>query len=530
MKNLEVLVVDLDQAMIGVNFINFTQQLNQVPGMLNWLAQPVTLYPNMSVIQEAVDSGAFWGAVVVQANASANLNKAFSLPLPDYDPTKAFAFIYDGGRDPLIVKPYIVASMYTSFLQFTKFFNPAWIQFILTYAQEKQVNISALQTAPQVMGTPVAFEEFDLHPSTAAIIGSATTVAYIWIFLIAGGSTYLVVHLIQPMTRDSSVFNTVVLLTAPLLAFLTTLSLAYSLLLITFGVPFASVTQFLSLFGGMLLLQCAVAAMVLFLIFLIPVVFIPGFTITFVIMNVIAVFNPVELMPKFYGWAYAMPFLNAVQMARHVLMGSYNRLKYNIPILAVWILIPMILLPFAISRQKRLAKEAAIDELEERFQQDFKERREKLRLSRQQYLQQQQEQQQQMNDDEDDGRQLRLEDLSRQEDLVPNGNEVKGDAYRQAARDLDRSRSRGQYAARAASTSQRHAGRNDYDGRRTDDDEEKNGFVTGEETDVSRRSTRGRQGHDSRASQTTPSGSQSQGRRPQSRRRQDGASVTREIK
>ncbi|KAF9360820.1 hypothetical protein BGX26_007582 [Mortierella sp. AD094] len=372
LSNFNVLVVDLDQGIIGNNYLNFTSRLNNQPGQLNWSIEPANLYPNISTIKEQVMNGNYWGAVVVQANASLNLYNAFAIPLPDYDPTQAFAFIYDGGRDPLVVKPYIVATMYTQFLVFSKFFNPAWIKFILAYSESKNFTINALQSAPQVLGTPVAFEEFDLHPLTATIITSATSVAYIWIFLVAGGSTYLVTHMVQPMTRHASVLKTMICMLLPLLMFLVTLSLAYSALLPVFGVPFADgAPQFFKLFGGMLLLQCSVAAMVLFLIFLIPVVFIPSITITFVILNVIAVFNPVELMPLFYRWVYAMPFLNAVQISRFVLMGSYNRLKYNIPVLSAWIMLPIVLMPFAIARQKRLAKEARIREEEERLEEEF---------------------------------------------------------------------------------------------------------------------------------------------------------------
>ncbi|KAF8985074.1 hypothetical protein BGZ46_006036 [Entomortierella lignicola] len=375
MSNFNVLVVDLDEGIIGVNYLNFTSQLNSQPGQVNWSIESAKLYPNISAISEQVQNGNYWGAVVVQPNASSTLNRAFAIPLPDYDPTKAFAFIYDSGRNPLAVEPYILASMYTQFIYFTKFFNPAWVQFILEYSAAKNLNVTALHSAPQVLGTPVAFEEFDLHPITASIITSATSVAYIWIFLVAGGSTYLVTHTIQPMTRHSSVSKTMICMLLPLFMYLVVLSMAYSVLLPIFGVPFAGgALQFLKLFGGMLLLQCAVAAMVLFLIFLIPVVVIPCFTITFVILNVVAVFNPTELMPGFYKWVYAMPFLNAVEISRFVLMGSYNRLKYNISVLVAWIMLPIILMPFAIARQKRLAREARIREEEERVEAEFRSR------------------------------------------------------------------------------------------------------------------------------------------------------------
>ncbi|KAI1321296.1 hypothetical protein EDD11_006632 [Mortierella claussenii] len=331
LENISILVVDLDKSVIGNMFLNFTQQDNKYPGQVNWSVQ--SGYKDVASVISDVENGNYWGAMVAQANASMILNKALATPLADYDPTKAFLFVYDGGRDPLAVKPYVVASMYTQFLEFTKVFNPAWVKFVLQFADENSKAVTPLMNAPQVLGTPVAFEELDLHPPTATIITSATSVAYIWVFLIAGGSTYLVAHAVQPMTRHAT-----------------------------------SAGQFMSLFMGMLLLQSAVASLVLFLIFLIPVVFIPLVTITFVVMNVIAVFNPVDLMPTFYRWVYAMPFLNAVQMARYVLMGSYNRLNYNLPILFAWIIVPITLLPFAIARQKRLMMEIMEPEEQERQQ------------------------------------------------------------------------------------------------------------------------------------------------------------------
>ncbi|KAF9583721.1 hypothetical protein BGW38_008767 [Lunasporangiospora selenospora] len=362
-KNFNIMVVDMDRGMIGVQFKNFVQLLNKQPAQPNWVISDN--FTSVDQVKANVESGEFWGAVVVQKDASFNLNRAFSVPLPDYDPRGAFLFIYDGGRDPLAVKPYIVANMYTQFLQFSQIFNPAWVRFVIALANNNGVNLTALGDAPQVLGTPVAFQELDLHPITAKIVTSATSVAYIWIFLVAGGSTYFVANMIQPVTRETTVARTIAYLLSPLSFYLVIFSLTYTLLLFLFGVPFSSGAQFMSLFAGMLMLQLAVASLVLFLMYVMPVVYIPVFTITFVVLNVIAVFNPIELMPKFYRWAYAMPFLNAVQVARHVLMGSNNRLVYNLPILAAWILIPLGLLPFAIKRQKKATEEAMMSGFEE---------------------------------------------------------------------------------------------------------------------------------------------------------------------
>lgn len=356
LKNFDVLVVDLDKSMIANSFINFTQRDSALPKQINWSIQ--SGYRDVQGVINDVENGNYWGAVVVMPNASTALNKAVSGPDPNYDPSKAFLFIYDSGRNPLVVKPYIVASMYTQFLQFTTNFNPSWIYFVLNFADSANTTLTPLAKAPQVLGMPVAFDELDLHPPTASIITSATSVAYIWIFLVAGGSTYFVANIVQPVARNASVQKTMLLLVGPLIVFLSSLSMAYTVLLYIFGVPFESAGQFFTLFLGMLLVQGAVASLVLFLIFMIPVVFIPPITVTFVVMNVIAVFNPVELMPTFYRWIYAMPFLNGVQISRYILMGSYNRLSYNLPILFAWILVPITFLPFAIARQKRLLMDA----------------------------------------------------------------------------------------------------------------------------------------------------------------------------
>ncbi|KAF9922573.1 hypothetical protein FBU30_007308 [Linnemannia zychae] len=356
LHNINVLVVDLDKSMIASNFINFTQQDNRLPGQVNWSIQ--SGYKDVQSVINDVDNGNYWGAIVIMPNASTALNRAVSAPDPDYDPSKAFMFIYDSGRNPLVVKPYIVANMYTQFLQFTTNFNPTWISFVLTFADGANTTLTPLVKAPQALGMPVAFTELDLHPPTATIISSATSVAYIWIFLVAGGSTYFVANIVQPIARNASVRKAMLLLIVPLVTFLSSLSMAYTVLLGIFGVPFESARQFFALFFGMLLVQSAVASLVLFLIFMVPVIYIPPITVTFVVMNVIAVFNPVELMPAFYRWVYAMPFLNGVQISRYILMGSYSRLSYNLPILFAWVLIPITFLPFAIARQRRLLMDA----------------------------------------------------------------------------------------------------------------------------------------------------------------------------
>ncbi|KAG0223327.1 hypothetical protein BGW42_005981 [Actinomortierella wolfii] len=364
MNNIDVVVVDFDISMVGSEFIQYTQSVNNNPRKINWVVD-YTTYENQQQVMDDVESGKYWGAVVIQPNSSRSLFNALTYSNKNYDPTKAFTMIYDGGRNPLVTKPIVVSGIYMHFVDFIKTFNSKWIFTVLSLAEDGNQTLTSLIDTPWVLGTPVAFQEIDLHPPTASILSSATTVAYIWVFLVAGGSTYFVANAIQPMTRHVSVLKTMVYLLTPLMVFLTVLSFVYSLLLLTFGVPFNGLSQFLALFGSMLLLQCSVSALVLFLIFLVPVVYIPSITITYVIMNVIAVFNSVELMPTFYRWAYAMPFLNAVQMARYVLMGSYNRLASNIPIMFAWIVMPITLLPFAIARQKRLMSEVEERELRE---------------------------------------------------------------------------------------------------------------------------------------------------------------------
>ncbi|KAF9284551.1 hypothetical protein BGZ68_004618 [Mortierella alpina] len=366
MRNLDVLVVDLDQSLIGAEFLNFTQR-NVKADSVNFAIRE---YESIDDVRKDVDNGNYWGAIVVNENASTTLNKAVSIPLSDYDPGNAFTLVYDSGRDPLVVRPLIVAQMQRHFLEFVGEFNSRWVFLVISYAVEANQTLTPLTDAPQTLGAPIAFREMDLHKPAAAIVTSATSVAYIWIFFVAGASTYVVANIVQPLARKASVRKTMVLLLLPLFVFLCSLSMTYSILLQLFGVPFNSAGQFAALFFAMLLLQSAVASLVLFLIFMIPVTLIPVITTAFVVMNVIAVFHPVELMPPFYRWVYAMPFLNAVQIVRFVLLGSYNRLVYNLPILFAWVMVPITLLPFAITRQKRLLMEVMDLERREQEQQE----------------------------------------------------------------------------------------------------------------------------------------------------------------
>ncbi|KAF9572205.1 hypothetical protein EC968_010142 [Mortierella alpina] len=378
MSNLDVLVVDLDQSLVGADFLNFTARSDKA-GRINFVVRD---YDNIAAVKEDVDSGDYWGAIVVNEGASTTLNKAVSIPLPDYDPQSAFTVVYDSGRDPLVVRPVVVAQIYRHFMHFVGEFNSRWVYLVLAFADDNNQTLTPLMGAPQALGVPIAFSETDLHRPAAAIVTSATSVAYIWIFFIAGASTYLVANIVQPMARKASVRKTMMLLLLPLLVFLSSLSMAYSVLLRLFGVPFDSAGQFIALFFAMLLLQSAVASLVLFLIFMIPVTLIPIITTVFVVMNVIAVFHPVELMPPFYRWAYAMPFLNAVQTVRFVLLGSYNRLVYNLPILFAWVMVPITLLPFAITRQKRLLMEVMDLERRDQQQQERYDQTKKRRLYR----------------------------------------------------------------------------------------------------------------------------------------------------
>ncbi|KAF9934368.1 hypothetical protein BGZ67_003877 [Mortierella alpina] len=378
MSNLDVLVVDLDQSLIGAEFLNFTERIVKA-GRINFTIRD---YDDIAAVKEDVDNGNYWGAIVVNEGASTTLNKAVSIPLGDYNPEDAFTLVYDSGRDPLVVKPLIVAQIYRHFMEFVGEFNSRWVYLVIAYADENNQTLTPLLGAPQALGAPIAFRETDLHPPAAAIITSATSVAYIWIFFIAGASTYVVANVVQPLARKASVRRTMMLLLLPLFVFLCSLSMAYSLLLQIFGVPFDSAGQFIALFFAMLLLQSAVSSLVLFLIFMIPVTLIPIITTAFVVMNVIAVFHPVELMPSFYRWAYAMPFLNAVQVVRYVLLGSYNRLVYNLPILFAWVMVPITLLPFAVTRQKRLLMEVMDLERRDQQQQERYDHAKKRRLYR----------------------------------------------------------------------------------------------------------------------------------------------------
>jgi len=73
---------------------------------------------------------------------------------------------------------------------------------------------------------------------------------------------------------------------------------------------------------------------------------------------------PLEVTNSFYLYGYMMPYRATISAGRHILFGSSNQLYRDLPILAVWVVVPIITIflstfiqgKFAIYKAKKAKK------------------------------------------------------------------------------------------------------------------------------------------------------------------------------
>ncbi|PPQ98228.1 hypothetical protein CVT26_003398 [Gymnopilus dilepis] len=86
---------------------------------------------------------------------------------------------------------------------------------------------------------------------------------------------------------------------------------------------------------------------------------VPFFMIAWIIVNVSVCVFPIDVLPRFYRYGYAMPFYNISSSVRSITFGTRNTLGQNFGVLFAWVLISCITLPaiqWYVRRQEARAK------------------------------------------------------------------------------------------------------------------------------------------------------------------------------
>lgn len=190
--NLDVWVINRDQARIGNSFVN-TVKLTATSGLgaLGWkIVAPDAIGSDEDVAQAIINEEA-WGAIIIAPNATSRLTQARISGDTTYDPSSAITFYYAQARNEVATGTYLLP-LATSFLQnFTTTYATGSVQRYLALVQDAttgDVNATAvhlLAQAPQTIAPGIAWKNVNLRVYDAPVAQAVTLVGQIYLCIFA---------------------------------------------------------------------------------------------------------------------------------------------------------------------------------------------------------------------------------------------------------------------------------------------------------------------------------------------------------
>ncbi|KAF8179912.1 hypothetical protein BJ912DRAFT_1062709 [Pholiota molesta] len=314
---------------------------------ITWSIVQASEFPGGSVaVGAAVLEEHAWVAVTINAGSSARLAQSLQTPNTTYAGTDALTFYGVEARNENAYRN-IALPVATSLL------NTISKQFAIHVAQQA-ANASNLPTllarSPQTITAPISYNIVNLAPFNIPVATAVTLVGLIYQVILS----FFVVMTGQGardasgLTRKLSTRTLIILrLTSSFVAYFF-ISLFYCLLSLAFNLDFTRkfghsgfLVFWMLNYAGMLALGLALES----LITLLTPRFIPLFMLTWIIINVSVCVFPIDVLPIFYRYGYAMPFYNLTRAMRTIIFGTRNRVGFNFGILLIWVAISVFTLP-----------------------------------------------------------------------------------------------------------------------------------------------------------------------------------------
>ncbi|KAG5641496.1 hypothetical protein DXG03_005093, partial [Asterophora parasitica] len=227
--------------------------------------------------------------------------------------------------------------------------------------------IAISRESPQTVLAPLGYTFDNLAPFDKPVATAVTFVGLIYQLILS----FFIVMISTAAREESGLGRTLTLRSIILTRFASSfggyffVSLFYALLSLAFQLDFTRkfghggfVVFWMLNWAGMLSVGLALES----LLTLLTVRFIPYFMILWIIINVSVCVFPIEVMPIFFRYGYAMPFFNVSQAVRTIVFGTRNRVGENFGILIAWIIISCISLPLIqwFVRRREIAAASAL--------------------------------------------------------------------------------------------------------------------------------------------------------------------------
>ncbi|CAF1359434.1 unnamed protein product [Didymodactylos carnosus] len=342
-KNLRVLIVDYDQQLAGTLLLESFHRSPPGNLTLHWIFASPSRYSMDNLIHE-VTSGKAWAAVSIKANTTQLISSIISSVFSNTAATSVVTgspsveIILESGRSSVTVlrylEPPIVAAVQRANVQYSQIIQTNLIQ-QLNGMSSSRVSSSILNLYA-VISNPIQYIINDLHPIKHSAGTGATTIGYIYVYLLAVIAVGGAIGLSQSLTGKIRTFDVIFarLLNASFQGLI--ISLIFALIVLWFY-GFDNYGHFVRywMFNWLFFLTFA-PIVALLVVNLGPRA---AFVLTLffgVSLSAADLLISVELQPRFYRIGYGLPFYHVINGARHLLFHSYSNFNADVGALLAW--------------------------------------------------------------------------------------------------------------------------------------------------------------------------------------------------
>ena len=304
---------------------------------LNWIFQQS---PRLtSTIVEQIEHGEAWASVYMNAGVSDHLNRILQSILNgnassfSYLPSSATTIVYDQGRNFNTINGYVLPPIRTAIAVASARYSAYLRSQIIQYPNATVSNVIAAIALSNITHTPISYTSVNLHPATPYTSFLATSLGYLFLWLIMGSLVAMAVRITGPLAGKVKIIDIILIRLINTIFNGLILSLVFSLCVLWFA-DFTRPVPFIRfwLFNWLVCITFTIIIS-LFVINLGPLAQV-ALTL-FLIINLSASTSNVaiELQNRFYRVGYGLPLFHCFNGGRHFLFGSHTKLGVDIGVL-----------------------------------------------------------------------------------------------------------------------------------------------------------------------------------------------------
>ncbi|KAI1351853.1 hypothetical protein F5Y01DRAFT_314351 [Xylaria sp. FL0043] len=243
-----------------------------------------------------------------------------------YDPTGAVQYIVQYARQESTTNNYIVPQLQVLMSQFVTQFGAAWSKMLLTNSSFSSLVMAQASAAVSPGIVPLKIDIRPFEPSTAT---PAVTMGLVYLIVVSffSFSFLLLVHNVA---------------TVVLYLFI---SLAYSLVCVTFGVPLWQPSGSAPEATTNATAHGAVSFIIFWQVNFLGMMALGLASENAMITNISTAFYTIELAPAFFRWGRGWPLQHVVQASRQIIFDLKSEIVLNFGVLMAWAVINTALFP-----------------------------------------------------------------------------------------------------------------------------------------------------------------------------------------